>query len=246
MSERRQESRFQRMPFDKRPTKTIETVEMKSPGTAGKHARYFVDEVRYPNGNMGRQHRIYIPRSVFAAHMDDDDQLALVTNYRHPLGRYSVELPGGAVDETVESLAGVIAPIEAQELLDIARNQEVSIVELLGSDQVDEVLRRTAARELHEETGWASEPDNFRPLLPGPTYNVPGLVHQPSHIYVGHGGYMDKTNHDDGESGTMTAGRYSLEDAAAMIGHEIVEPATTIAVIGLANMHGKRVSFVKK
>lgn len=238
-------SKFSALPPEQRPIQTLYSTEAIVPEESKQFLRHDVDRVQFPNGNEGWHHRVEINHGVMSAHIDDKDRVALVTNFRYPLGRYSTELPGGAVDQKIDTLLGVMEPQDAQVIMDLAAEQNRSILEFLGEDQLDEVLRNAAARELAEETGWHASPSDFRPLFRGPLFGVAGLVNMPQSVYYAHGGKKGQTNHDDGEAGMMTAKRVKIEDAADMVGHEIVEPATTTAIMALANMHGKKVPYLK-
>lgn len=56
------------------------------------------DEVRMPGGKTARREVVEHYGAVAVAALDDDDQIVLVYQYRHPLGRRLWELPAGLLD----------------------------------------------------------------------------------------------------------------------------------------------------
>ncbi|WP_102144471.1 NUDIX domain-containing protein [Mycobacterium hubeiense] len=56
------------------------------------------DEVRMPGGNVARREVVEHFGAVAVVAMDDDDNIVLVYQYRHPLGRRLWELPAGLLD----------------------------------------------------------------------------------------------------------------------------------------------------
>lgn len=56
------------------------------------------DEVRMPGGGTARREVVEHYGAVAVAALDDDDQIVLVYQYRHPLGRRLWELPAGLLD----------------------------------------------------------------------------------------------------------------------------------------------------
>jgi ADP-ribose pyrophosphatase len=56
------------------------------------------DEVRMPGGGTARREVVEHFGAVAVAALDEDDQVVLVYQYRHPLGRRLWELPAGLLD----------------------------------------------------------------------------------------------------------------------------------------------------
>jgi ADP-ribose pyrophosphatase len=56
------------------------------------------DEVRMPRGNIARREVVEHYGAVAVLAMDDDDNIVLVYQYRHPVGRRLWELPAGLLD----------------------------------------------------------------------------------------------------------------------------------------------------
>lgn len=56
------------------------------------------DEVHMPGGGTARREVVEHYGAVAVAALDDDDQIVLVYQYRHPLGRRLWELPAGLLD----------------------------------------------------------------------------------------------------------------------------------------------------
>jgi ADP-ribose pyrophosphatase len=56
------------------------------------------DEVRMPGGGTARREVVEHFGAVAVAALDEDDQIVLVYQYRHPLGRRLWELPAGLLD----------------------------------------------------------------------------------------------------------------------------------------------------
>ena len=57
-----------------------------------------VDEVRMPGGNIARREVVEHYGAVAVLAMDDDNNIVMVYQYRHPIGRRLWELPAGLLD----------------------------------------------------------------------------------------------------------------------------------------------------
>lgn len=213
---------FERLSLDdpQRPIKILGTVEAVVPEASKRFLSHVVDEVEFPNGNRGWHHRIKLPEGVMLAHVNDNEQIGLVQNYRHPIGRYSVELPSGALDPTEE-------------------------VRLTGAspEERDAIFNEAARREFEEEMGWRLGSNAVRRLLQGPLQGSVGFADQTYNVFFGEGGIKARQNLDDGEHGLLTYDRHSIDDAIAMVGHEIVDPATSASVMGLGLIYGKNIPY---
>jgi 8-oxo-dGTP pyrophosphatase MutT (NUDIX family) len=62
------------------------------------------DEVRMSDGSLSRREVVEHPGAVAVVALDDDEQVVLVNQYRHPVGMRLDELPAGLLDMAGESL----------------------------------------------------------------------------------------------------------------------------------------------
>lgn len=220
----------ERNPYEKlalddprRPIRVIETTKATVPEPSERFLMHYVDRVAFPNGNEGYHHRVKLPEGVMLAHLDDEEKLALVENYRHPLGRNSVELPSGA--------------LEPDELERLASGNPF---------EQEEVLNEAARREFEEEVGWRLGADAVQRLLKGPLQGSVGYADQTYHTFFGEGGEPTQQTLDDGEQGLLKYRRYALDDAIEMVGHEIVDPATSAGVMALGLAYGKSNLYLQR
>jgi len=212
-----------RNPFEKlslgdrrRPIEVLDTVEADVPEASRRFLDHKVDAVRFKNGKEGFHHRIKVPEGIMLAHINANEEIALVQNYRHAIGRDSVELPSGGLSPE-ETRAFQVASPEEREI----------------------ILKTAAIRETREETGEESGLDDLDRLFPGPLQGSVGFADQTYHIFHAEGQTQTVgTSHDDGEIGLLTHNRYSLSDATEMIGREIVDPATSAALGRIGLMYG--------
>ena len=61
-----------------------------------------VDEVAMPGGGQAKREVVEHHGAVAIVALDDDDQVTLIHQYRHPLGRRIWELPAGLIDHLGE------------------------------------------------------------------------------------------------------------------------------------------------
>lgn len=239
---------FTDLPLDspERPIQILDTSVADVPQPSKRFLDHKVDRVRFPNGNEGYHHRLTIPHGVMLAHVDDNESVALVNNYRHALGRHSVELPSGGVDETTASLLSVLDYDQAEQIIQRAAREGKSITDYLTADQRERVLKAAAARETREEIGVDVDSNTLERLIPHALRGSVGFAGQSYNIFYGEGGRQVATAHDDGEEGLLDHGRVDIEDAIEMVGHEIVDPATATAISSLALVYGKKPSWLPK
>ena len=62
-----------------------------------------VDEVRMPDGSTAEREYVVHDDAVAVVPLLDDGSVLLLKQYRHPVGRYVLELPAGKMDEDGES-----------------------------------------------------------------------------------------------------------------------------------------------
>src|SRR5688500_18557615 len=68
------------------------------------------DKCQSPAGKIIDPYYVYeFPEWVTAVAMTEDNKVIMATQYRHAVGEVSIELPGGCVDETDDSLEAAIA-----------------------------------------------------------------------------------------------------------------------------------------
>ncbi len=87
------------------------------------------DEVRMPHGNTARREVVEHYGAVAVVALDDDNNVVLVYQYRHPLGRRLWELPAGLLDLGGEA-PHLTAARELQEEAGLAAAQWRTLVDL--------------------------------------------------------------------------------------------------------------------
>lgn len=148
------------------------TVQSTKDVYVGKIIALRVDEVTMPGGSHARREVVEHHGAVSIVALDDDDQVTLIHQYRHPLGRRIWELPAGLIDhlgedplesakrELVEEVG--LAADHWSVLVDVAASpgftDEVIRVflatgltpvdrELLGDEEADLVVRKVPLAE---------------------------------------------------------------------------------------------------
>ncbi|MFT4199343.1 NUDIX domain-containing protein [Gordonia sp. (in: high G+C Gram-positive bacteria)] len=109
-----------------------------------------IDEVTMPGGDTARREVVEHPGAVAVVALDDANRVALVEQYRHPVGQRLVELPAGLLDQPGEAPVDA-ARRELAEEADLAADRWEVLVDLaLSPGFTDEALRVYLARGLHE------------------------------------------------------------------------------------------------
>lgn len=90
------------------------------------------DEVRMPHGNIARREVVEHYGAVAILAMDDDHNIVLVYQYRHPLGRRLWELPAGLLDMGGEP-PNVTAARELEEEAGLAATDWRVLVDLVSA-----------------------------------------------------------------------------------------------------------------
>jgi ADP-ribose pyrophosphatase len=107
-----------------------------------------VDQVRMPGGNIAKREVVEHYGAVAVAAIDEAGRVALVYQYRHPIGRRLWELPAGLLDEPGEDPVAAAGRELREEIGFTAERWDV-LVDLISSPGFsDEALRVYLARVL--------------------------------------------------------------------------------------------------
>ena len=118
------------------------------------------DEVRMSDGRVATREIVEHPGAVAVVALDDDDQVVLVNQYRHPVHRYLDELPAGLLDVAGEP-AVLAAQRELKEETGLAAAHWYVLVDLFTSPgMTDEAIRIFLARGLSEAPGERFVPEH--------------------------------------------------------------------------------------
>ncbi|WP_280491117.1 NUDIX hydrolase [Nocardia asiatica] len=109
-----------------------------------------LDQVRMPGGRVVEREVIEHHGAVAVAAIDDDDNVVLINQYRHPIGRRLLELPAGLLDLPGEDPLLAARRELAEETGLAAREWAVLVDVVLSPGFTDEALRVYLARDLYE------------------------------------------------------------------------------------------------
>ncbi len=84
-------------------------VELSEDLAAGGVTTYRRDRVRMPSGNAQQREYTLHPGAVAVLALDDDDNVLVITQYRHPVRRRLVELPAGLHDQRGDGETPLVA-----------------------------------------------------------------------------------------------------------------------------------------
>lgn len=122
----------------------------------GKVVTLRVDEITLPQGGTALREVVDHPGAVVIVAVDGEDQAYLVKQYRHPIGRYLLELPAGALEQGEEPL--VAAKRELREEVGLEAGTWTSLGTFFSSPGfVNERLHAFLARDL---SAVPAEPDD--------------------------------------------------------------------------------------
>jgi 8-oxo-dGTP pyrophosphatase MutT (NUDIX family) len=115
------------------------------------------DEIRTPDGSLVKREYVRHPGAVAVIALDDQERVALVRQYRHPVRHRLIEPPAGLLDVQGENyLAGVQR--ELAEEVDLAAGRWDVLVDLFSTPGIlGESIRIFLARDLSV----ADAPDGF-------------------------------------------------------------------------------------
>ncbi|MEV6774585.1 NUDIX hydrolase [Nocardia sp. NPDC051030] len=109
-----------------------------------------LDQVVMPGGRTAEREVIEHHAAVAVAAVDEDDNLVLINQYRHPIGRRLLELPAGLLDEPGEDPLAAAKRELAEETGLAARDWSVLVDVALSPGFTDEALRVYLASGLYE------------------------------------------------------------------------------------------------
>ncbi|GAB20092.1 ADP-ribose pyrophosphatase [Gordonia effusa NBRC 100432] len=110
-----------------------------------------VDDVVMPGGRTAKREVVEHHGAVAVVAVDDAGRVAMIRQYRHPVGRRLLELPAGLLDGGPDETALVAAQRELAEEVDLAADDWAVLADLvLSPGFCDEALRVYLARGLHE------------------------------------------------------------------------------------------------
>lgn len=100
-----------------------------------------IDEVVMPGGGTARREVVEHHGAVSIVALDDDDQVTLIHQYRHPLGRRIWELPAGLIDHLGEDPVETAKRELVEEVGLAAENWSVLVDVAASPGFTDEVIR---------------------------------------------------------------------------------------------------------
>ncbi len=109
-----------------------------------------LDQVEMPGGRVAEREVIEHHGAVAVVALDDDGNVVLIDQYRHPIGRRLLELPAGLLDEPGEDPLDAAKRELAEETGLAARDWSVLVDVALSPGFTDEALRVYLATDLHE------------------------------------------------------------------------------------------------
>ena len=151
-----------------------------------------LDEVAMPGGATAKREVVEHLGAVAVVALDDDGQVALIHQYRHPVGAHDWEIPAGLLDVEGEEPQHAAERELAEEADLVAARWERLLAFTPSPGSSDEVLTVFLATELsdvppaerhhreHEEagmpTGWVRIDDAVAAVLGGRVRNAPMML----------------------------------------------------------------------
>ena len=144
--------------------KTLESREV----YRGRILRVREDRVRLPNGKEGVREVVEHPGGVAIFAMDDQDRVAMVRQYRYPIGQLLLELPAGKLDHGAEEDRLLGAKRELSEETGLEAQEWTYLGYTLASPGFcDEALHMYLARKLTRK-GQHLDEDEFLDVVTMP------------------------------------------------------------------------------
>ncbi|WP_297628256.1 MULTISPECIES: NUDIX domain-containing protein [unclassified Nocardia] len=109
-----------------------------------------LDQVVMPGGKVAEREVIEHHAAVAVAAVDEDDNVVLINQYRHPIGRRLLELPAGLLDKLGEDPLEAAKRELAEETGLAAREWSVLVDIALSPGFTDEALRIYLASGIYE------------------------------------------------------------------------------------------------
>ncbi|SDU20918.1 NUDIX domain-containing protein [Gordonia westfalica] len=148
-----------------------------------------VDDVAMPGGRIAEREVVEHFGAVAILARDENGRIAMVRQYRHPIGRRLLELPAGLLDQDGEAPL-TAAQRELGEEADLAADTWHVLVDLaLSPGFTDEALRLYLAEDLHHldeaervdeeadlEVEWVSLDDAVAMVLAGEIVNATSVA----------------------------------------------------------------------
>ncbi|GAA1396233.1 NUDIX hydrolase [Luteococcus peritonei] len=157
----------------------------------GRVCSFVEDQVQPPSGEPFRRQFMTHPGAVAVIALDQDDRVAVVHQYRHPVGMRLVEPPAGLLDAEGEDFLAAARRELAEEALLQASNWRVLVDIFSTPGGCDESIRVYLARglseaprpegfvvedeEAHMETSWVPLDELVASIMAG-TMQSPSLV----------------------------------------------------------------------
>jgi ADP-ribose pyrophosphatase len=119
-----------------------------------------VDEITLPDGGVAVREVVDHPGAVVIAAVDDEGFVYLVRQYRHPIGRYLLELPAGGIEPGEEPLAA--AKRELREEVGLEAREWTALGSFFSSPGfVNERLHAFVARGLAPARGHPDDDEDI-------------------------------------------------------------------------------------
>ncbi|OPX15063.1 NUDIX hydrolase [Gordonia sp. i37] len=149
-----------------------------------------VDEVVMPGGRTAEREVVEHFGAVAVVARDEQRRIAMVRQYRHPIGHRLLELPAGLLDQDATETAVDAARRELAEETDLAADRWQVLVDLdLSPGFTDEALRLYLAEGLHALTAaersdeeadmsieWIATDDAVRQVFDGDIVNATSVA----------------------------------------------------------------------
>ena len=133
----------------------------------GKIVRLDVDQARLPDGSIATREVVYHPGGVAVLALDEEENVALVRQYRYPIGRELLELPAGKLDRAQEEhLLGAQRELSEETGLEAEEWTYLGCM-LTSPGFCDEVLHMYLARKLRRREQHLDE-DEFLDVVTMP------------------------------------------------------------------------------